>query len=88
LEQGQRWHGLDIIVLDDPKKPDEALSETHRNSAGQRFDTTLLTGGRIPAGNLDGFVIDRLRALGQVGSQAVARLPRQFTIKLACQTGR
>ena len=35
--------GADLIVLDDPQKPDEALSETHRNSAGQWFDTTLLS---------------------------------------------
>jgi predicted phage terminase large subunit-like protein len=35
--------GADIIVLDDPQKPDEALSEAHRNSAGQWFDTTLLS---------------------------------------------
>jgi hypothetical protein len=33
--------GADLIVLDDPQKPDEALSEAHRNSAGQWFDTTL-----------------------------------------------
>jgi predicted phage terminase large subunit-like protein len=35
--------GADIIVLDDPQKPDEALSEAHRKSAGQWFDTTLLS---------------------------------------------
>ena len=35
--------GADIIVLDDPQKPDEALSEAHRSSAGQWFDTTLLS---------------------------------------------
>ena len=35
--------GADIIVLDDPQKPDEALSETHRNSAGQWFDTVSET---------------------------------------------
>jgi len=35
--------GADIIVLDDPQKPDEALSETHRHSAVQWFDTTLLS---------------------------------------------
>ncbi len=35
--------GADLIVLDDPQKPDEALSEVHRNSAGQWFDTTLLS---------------------------------------------
>ena len=35
--------GADIIVLDDPQKPEEALSEAHRNSAGQWFDTILLS---------------------------------------------
>lgn len=35
--------GADLIVLDDPQKPDEALSEAHRASAGQWFDTTLLS---------------------------------------------
>ena len=35
--------GADLIVLDDPQKPDEALSEAHRISAGQWFDTTLLS---------------------------------------------
>ena len=35
--------GADLIVLDDPQKPEEALSEAQRNSAGQWFDTTLLT---------------------------------------------
>jgi hypothetical protein len=28
--------GADLIVLDDPQKPEEALSESQRNSAGQR----------------------------------------------------
>jgi predicted phage terminase large subunit-like protein len=35
--------GANLIVLDDPQKPEEALSEAHRNSAGQWFDTTLLS---------------------------------------------
>ena len=35
--------GADVIVLDDPQKPEEALSEAHRSSAGQWFDTTLLS---------------------------------------------
>lgn len=35
--------GADLIVLDDPQKPDDALSEAQRNSVGQWFDTTLLT---------------------------------------------
>ena len=35
--------GADLVVLDDPQKPEEALSEAQRNSAGQWFDTTLLS---------------------------------------------
>lgn len=35
--------GADLIVLDDPQKPEEALSEALRNNAGQWFDTTLLS---------------------------------------------
>ena len=33
--------GADIIVIDDPLKPDEALSETQRNAANEWFDHTL-----------------------------------------------
>src|SRR5262249_14213777 len=35
--------GADIIILDDPQKPDEALSEAHRKSAAHWFDSTLLS---------------------------------------------
>ena len=35
--------GANLIVLDDPQKPDKALSETYRKTAGQWFDTTLLS---------------------------------------------
>ena len=35
--------GARLIILDDPQKPDEALSEAHRNRAAQWFDSTLQT---------------------------------------------
>jgi predicted phage terminase large subunit-like protein len=35
--------GAGLIILDDPQKPDEALSEAHRNRATQWFDSTLQT---------------------------------------------
>jgi predicted phage terminase large subunit-like protein len=35
--------GADIIILDDPLKPDEALSETRRSSVNDWYDNTLLT---------------------------------------------
>ncbi len=33
--------GADFIIIDDPLKPDEALSETQRNAANAWFDHTL-----------------------------------------------
>ena len=35
--------GADIIILDDPQKPDEAQSEAQRRTVGEWYDTTLLT---------------------------------------------
>jgi predicted phage terminase large subunit-like protein len=35
--------GADLIILDDPLKPDEALSETRRNSVNEWYDGTLLS---------------------------------------------
>ena len=33
--------GADFIIIDDPLKPDEALSETQRNAVNEWFDHTL-----------------------------------------------
>lgn len=35
--------GADFIIIDDPLKPDDALSETKREAANQWFDNTLLS---------------------------------------------
>ena len=35
--------GGDIIIIDDPLKPDDALSETKRSAANQWFTNTLLS---------------------------------------------
>ncbi len=35
--------GCDIIVIDDPLKPNDALSETKRSAANQWFTNTLLS---------------------------------------------
>src|SRR5580704_5919170 len=35
--------GADLIILDDPLKPDEALSETRRNAVNDWYDNTLVT---------------------------------------------
>jgi hypothetical protein len=33
--------GADFIIIDDPLKPDEALSETQRKAVNEWFDHTL-----------------------------------------------
>jgi predicted phage terminase large subunit-like protein len=35
--------GADVIILDDPLKPDDALSETRRNGVNEWYDNTLLS---------------------------------------------
>jgi predicted phage terminase large subunit-like protein len=35
--------GADLIIIDDPLKPDDALSETRRNSVNEWYDNTLLS---------------------------------------------
>ncbi len=35
--------GADVIILDDPLKPDDALSETKRNSVNEWYDNTLVS---------------------------------------------
>jgi predicted phage terminase large subunit-like protein len=35
--------GADVIILDDPLKPDEALSETRRTSVNEWYDNTLVS---------------------------------------------
>ena len=35
--------GADVIILDDPLKPEDALSETRRNSVNEWYDGTLLS---------------------------------------------
>jgi predicted phage terminase large subunit-like protein len=35
--------GADLIILDDPLKPDDALSETRRNGVNEWYDNTLLS---------------------------------------------
>lgn len=35
--------GADLIVIDDPLKPDEALSETHRKAVNNWYDNSLLS---------------------------------------------
>ena len=35
--------GADMIIIDDPLKPDEALSESRRNAVNEWYDHTLLT---------------------------------------------
>lgn len=36
-------NGADLIIIDDPAKPDEMMSESQRNSVNEWFDRTLVT---------------------------------------------
>src|SRR5947207_12387797 len=60
--------GADLIVLDDPQKPDEALSEALRNSAGQWFDTTLLSRLDSKSDGAVAIVMQRLHEVLEKGS--------------------
>ena len=35
--------GADVIIIDDPLKPDEAVSDAARNGANQWYDNSLLS---------------------------------------------
>ena len=39
--------GADLVIMDDPQKPEEALSEAHRNHAAQWFDTHSPVASRL-----------------------------------------
>jgi len=39
--------GADVIILDDPLKPEEALSETRRNSVNDWYSNTFLVASTI-----------------------------------------
>jgi predicted phage terminase large subunit-like protein len=52
--------GGDIIILDDPQKPDEALSEATRRSTGQAFDANLLQRLNSKADGIVVLVMQRL----------------------------
>ena len=54
--------GADLIILDDPLKPDDALSETRRESVNQWYDNTLVT--RLNS-KQDGIIIIVMQRLHQ-----------------------
>jgi hypothetical protein len=69
--------GGDLIIIDDPLKPDDAMSETKRTSTNQWFNTTLLsrldnkkTGAiavvmqRVHVDDLTGFLMENENGMG------------------------
>ena len=81
--------GGDIIIIDDPLKPDDALSETKRSAANQWFTNTLLsrlddkrTGAivvvmqRVHMDDLTGFLLEPVRRMGRPQPTSRRRLRR------------
>jgi hypothetical protein len=88
--------GGDIIVIDDPLKPDDALSESKRSAANQWFTNTLLsrlddkrTGAivvvmqRVHIDDLTGFLLDQSDDWEVVSLPAVAHCDEVIAISPA-----
>jgi len=56
--------GSDLIILDDPLKPEESLSETRRNSVNEWYDNTLLSRLNSKETGVIILVMQRLHHLG------------------------
>jgi predicted phage terminase large subunit-like protein len=74
--------GADYIIIDDPLKPDEALSETQRNAANAWYDHTLYSRLNDKRTGCIILIMQRLHeddlvghVLGQNGSWKVLRFP-------------
>lgn len=59
--------GADVIILDDPMKPDEALSDVRRNSVNEWFDNSLLSRLNSQAAGVIILVMQRLHVDDLVG---------------------
>ncbi len=85
--------GADIIILDDPLKPDDALSETRRTAVNEWYDNTLLSRLNSKENGIIIIVMQRLHQndlVGHVGEQgiwdtlcfpAIAEQDETYTIK-------
>jgi hypothetical protein len=83
--------GGDVIVIDDPLKPDDAFSETKRSAANQWFTNTLLsrlddkrTGAivvvmqRVHVDDLTGFLLDQSDEWEVLSLPAIAESDQSF----------
>jgi hypothetical protein len=59
--------GADLIVIDDPLKPDEALSESRRKSVNDWYDNTLVSRLNDKATNCIAIIMQRLHQDDLVG---------------------
>ena len=59
--------GADVIIIDDPLKPDEALSETQRNAVNQWYDNTLYSRSNDKRKDVIVIIMQRLHGDDLVG---------------------
>jgi hypothetical protein len=86
--------GAEFIIIDDPMKPDEALSETRRNAVNEWYDNTLLSRLNDKENGCIIIIMQRLHQddlVGHVLEQghwdvisllAIAEIDESFTIKM------
>lgn len=85
--------GGDMIIIDDPLKPDDALSETKRNSGNQWFNNTLLsrlddkrTGAivvvmqRVHMDDLTGFLLEQSDEWEVLSLPAIAEVDERIQV--------
>ena len=88
--------GADIIIIDDPLKPDEALSETRRKAVNDWYDNSLLSRlnskekgiiiivmQRLHQDDLVGHVLDRGEKWEVLSFPAIAEAHENYTVKTA-----
>jgi predicted phage terminase large subunit-like protein len=88
--------GADVIIIDDPMKPDEALSETRRSSVNDWYDNSLLSRlnskedgiiiivmQRLHQDDLVGHVLDRGEDWEVLSFPAIAVEDQDYTVETA-----
>jgi predicted phage terminase large subunit-like protein len=88
--------GADVIIIDDPMKPDEALSETRRSSVNDWYDNSLLSRlnskedgiiiivmQRLHQDDLVGHVLDRGEVWEVLSFPAIAEECEEYTVETA-----
>lgn len=86
--------GADVIIIDDPMKPDEALSETRRTAVNEWYDNSLLSRlnskengviiivmQRLHQDDLVGHVLDRGEQWEVLSFPAIAEVYEKYTVE-------